>query len=194
MHTRYPVCEKDKDNIIGFVHIKDLLKVSDNSIHDIRDLMRPMTTVPESMSISTLLKLMQKRKSQIAILIDEYGGTSGLVTLEDIMEEIVGEIQDEFDEERPDVEKRDDSTYSINGMMLIEEVNSFFGLDISTDDYDTIGGWIYSQIENPPKKNQYVVSEEGFKFTIEETDHLRIARVAVTRSDHESWEAQAETG
>ncbi|QMV43851.1 hemolysin family protein [Cohnella cholangitidis] len=194
MHTRYPVCEKDKDNIIGFVHIKDLLKVPDNSILDIRDLMRPMTTVPESMPISALLKLMQKRKSQIAILIDEYGGTSGLVTLEDIMEEIVGEIQDEFDEERPDIEKRDDSTYSINGMMLIEEVNSFFGLDISTEDYDTIGGWIYSQIENPPKKNQYVVSEEGFRFTIEETDHLRISRIEVTRSDDESWEPQAETG
>ncbi|TFE30744.1 hemolysin family protein [Cohnella luojiensis] len=194
MHTRYPVCEKDKDNIIGFVHIKDLLKASDNSIHDIRELMRPMTTVPESMPISTLLKLMQKRKSQIAILIDEYGGTSGLVTLEDIMEEIVGEIQDEFDEERPDVEKRDENTYSINGMMLIEEVNSFFGLDISTDDYDTIGGWIYSQIENPPKKNQYVVSEDGFRFTIEETDHLRISRVTVTRTEESNWEPQAETG
>lgn len=194
MHTRYPVCEKDKDNIIGFVHIKDLLKVPDNSILDIRDLMRPMTTVPESMPISTLLKLMQKRKSQIAILIDEYGGTSGLVTLEDIMEEIVGEIQDEFDEERPDVEQRDDSTYSINGMMLIEEVNSFFGLDISTDDYDTIGGWIYSQIENPPKKNQFVISEEGFRFTIEETDYLRISRIAVTRADDANWEPRAETG
>ncbi|QJD81837.1 HlyC/CorC family transporter [Cohnella herbarum] len=194
MHTRYPVCEKDKDNIIGFVHIKDLLKVPDNSILDIRDLMRPMTTVPESMPISTLLKLMQKRKSQIAILIDEYGGTSGLVTLEDIMEEIVGEIQDEFDEERPDVEQRDDSTYSINGMMLIEEVNSFFGLDISTEDYDTIGGWIYSQIENPPKKNQFVISEEGFRFTIEETDYLRISRIAVTRADDANWEPRAETG
>ncbi|WP_256756787.1 hemolysin family protein [Cohnella sp. WQ 127256] len=194
MHTRYPVCEKDKDNIIGFVHIKDLLKVTDNSILDIRDVMRPMTTVPESMPISTLLKLMQKRKSQIAILIDEYGGTSGLVTLEDIMEEIVGEIQDEFDEERPDVEKLDESTYSINGMMLIEEVNSFFGIDISTEDYDTIGGWIYSQIENPPKKNQYVTSLEGFRFTIEETDHLRIARIFVTRSDEVDWEPQAETG
>ena len=113
---------------------------------------------------------------------------------EDIMEEIVGEIQDEFDEERPDVEKRDDSTYSINGMMLIEEVNSFFGLDISTDDYDTIGGWIYSQIENPPRKNQFVVSEEGFRFTIEETDYLRISRIAVTRADDATWEPQAETG
>jgi CBS domain containing-hemolysin-like protein len=194
MHTRYPVCDKDKDNIIGFVHIKDLLKVSDSSILDIREVMRPMTTVPESMPISTLLKLLQKRKSQIAILIDEYGGTSGMVTLEDIMEEIVGEIQDEFDEERPDVEKRDESTYSINGMMLIEEVNNFFGLDISTDDYDTIGGWIYSQIENPPMKSQYVQSEQGFRFTIEETDHMRISRITVTRTNETGWEHQAETG
>lgn len=194
MHTRYPVCEKDKDNIIGFVHIKDLLKVPDNAIIDIRDLLRPMTTVPESMPISALLKLMQKKKTQIAILIDEYGGTSGLVTLEDIMEEIVGEIQDEFDEERPDVEQRDDNTYSINGMMLIEEVNSFFGLDLPTDDYDTIGGWIYSQIENPPKQNQFVVAEEGFRFTIEETDHLRISRITVNKEEDSKWEPQAETG
>jgi Hemolysins and related proteins containing CBS domains len=194
MHTRYPVCEKDKDNIIGFVHIKDLLKVPDNAVIDIRDLLRPMTTVPESMPISALLKLMQKKKTQIAILIDEYGGTSGLVTLEDIMEEIVGEIQDEFDEERPDVEQRDDNTYSINGMMLIEEVNSFFGLDLPTDDYDTIGGWIYSQIENPPKKNQFVVAEEGFRFTIEETDHLRISRITVNKEEDSKWEPQAETG
>lgn len=197
MHTRYPVCDKDKDNIIGFVHIKDLLKATDNAVHDIREIMRPITTVPESMPISALLKLMQKRKSQIAILIDEYGGTAGLVTLEDIMEEIVGEIQDEFDEERPDVEKRDESTYSINGMMLIEEVNSFFGLDIPTDDYDTIGGWMYSQIESPPKKSQYVDSEEGLRFTIEETDNLRISRITVTRMDDAEWELeelQAETG
>jgi len=194
MHTRYPVCERDKDNIIGFVHIKDLLKVPDNAILDIRDLLRPMTTVPESMPISALLKLMQKKKTQIAILIDEYGGTSGLVTLEDIMEEIVGEIQDEFDEERPDVEPREDNMYSINGMMLIEEVNSFFGLDLPTDDYDTIGGWIYSQIENPPKKNQFVVAEEGFRFTIEETDHLRISRILVRKETDTEWAPQAETG
>jgi CBS domain containing-hemolysin-like protein len=195
MHTRYPVCEKDKDNIIGFVHIKDLLKVTDSSILDIREVMRPMTTVPESMPISTLLKIMQKKKSQIAILIDEYGGTSGLVTLEDIMEEIVGEIQDEFDEERPDVEKQDEHTYSINGMMLIEEVNSLFGLGISTDDYDTIGGWIHSQIENPPEKDQFVQSEQGYRFTIEETDQRRIARVLVTRCDEPvNWELQSETG
>lgn len=181
MHTRYPVCDGDKDNIIGFVHIKDILKVSSQNLKDIRMITRPMTTVPESMQISTLLKLMQKRRTQIAILIDEYGGTSGLVTLEDIMEEIVGEIQDEFDEERPEVEKRDEHTHSISGMMLIEEVNSYFGLDIDTDDYDTIGGWLYSQIEIPPKPNQRVQADKEIEFIVEETDHLRICRITVRK-------------
>ncbi len=196
MHTRYPVCENDKDTIIGFIHIKDLLKVPDHANPDIRDLLRPITSVPESMQISALLKLMQKRKTQIAMLIDEYGGTAGLVTLEDIMEEIVGEIQDEFDEERPEIEKKDEHTYSISGLMLIEEVNGLFNLDISSDDYDTIGGWMYSQIEIPPKKNQIVESEDGsVRFIIEETDHLRISRVMVIRSSEEAaWEERAETG
>ncbi|XEC97690.1 hemolysin family protein [Paenibacillus tarimensis] len=183
MHTRFPVCENDKDNIIGFVHIKDMLKVEDPETADIRSLIRPITTVPESMQISTLLKLMQKKKTQIAILIDEYGGTSGLVTLEDIMEEIVGEIQDEFDEERPDIEKKDDDTFSINGLMLIEEVNSFFNLGIESDDYDTIGGWIYSQIEIPPKKQQMVSYQDTHDFIIEETDHLRISRILVRKRE-----------
>ncbi|PZD94164.1 hypothetical protein DNH61_19635 [Paenibacillus sambharensis] len=197
MHTRYPVCEQDKDNIIGFVHIKDLLKVSAQKLTSIRQITRPITTVPESMQISTLLKLMQKKKTQIAILIDEYGGTSGLVTLEDIMEEIVGEIQDEFDEERPDLEQRDEQTYSINGLMLIEEVNSYFGLEIESDDYDTIGGWIYAQVEIPPKKGQSVYYRDTHEFKIEETDHLRISRITVKLLDSQDSEdpmLQSETG
>nr|WP_245585954.1 hemolysin family protein [Paenibacillus pinihumi] len=199
MHTRFPVCETDKDNIIGFVHIKDMLKVDEQSITSIMQITRPITTVPESMQISTLLKLMQKKKTQIAILIDEYGGTSGLVTLEDIMEEIVGEIQDEFDEERPDIEKKDDQSHSINGLMLIEEVNSYFNIDIGSDDYDTIGGWVYSQIEIPPKKEQSVTYLDTHDFIIEETDNLRISRILVRKRDNSTVEEdggdiQAETG
>ncbi|NIK74906.1 CBS domain containing-hemolysin-like protein [Paenibacillus castaneae] len=192
--TRYPVCENDKDNIIGFVHIKDLLKDNSNALHDIKQITRPITTVPESMQISTLLKLMQKRKSQIAILIDEYGGTSGLVTLEDIMEEIVGEIQDEFDEERDPLEKREDGTYSISGLMLIEEVNSFFGLDIGTDDCDTIGGWVYSTLDTPPVINQRIAHPSGYEFRIEETEHLRITRLIVCRSRERKNEQSSKDG
>lgn len=181
MHTRYPVCETDKDNIVGFLHIKDLLRSSE--LEDISSIVRPLTSIPESMQISQLLKLMQKQKTQMALLIDEYGGTSGLVTLEDIMEEIVGEIQDEFDEERPSIEKQDDSTFSIDGMMLIDSVNDYFGLEIENDDYDTIGGWVYSQVEIPPQKGQTIKYDAQYAFRIEETDHLRISRIVVKISE-----------
>lgn len=194
MRTRYPVCEQDKDNIIGFIHIKDLLKDTSRSLQDIRQIARPVTSVPESMPISMLLKLMQKKKTQLAILIDEYGGTSGLVTLEDIMEEIVGEIQDEFDEERPIIEKREDGSYSVSGLMLIEEVNSFFGLDISSDDFDTIGGWLYSRIEMPPAERQTARYGDGIVFIVEETDHLRISRIGIRRNERNRGETAAEGG
>ncbi|MGG2198043.1 hemolysin family protein [Paenibacillus validus] len=188
MRTRYPVCDPDKDNIIGFVHIKDLLKAQ-NGLDDIRTILRPMTKVPDSMPISNLLKLMQRKKVQIALLIDEYGGTAGMVTIEDILEEIVGEIQDEFDpDERPSIEKKDDSTFSIDGRTLIDEVNDHLGLEIQSEDYDTIGGWIYAQVEIPPKRGQSVLYEDLYEFTIEETDDLRIARLTVR-----SLQAQPQT-
>lgn len=183
MRTRYPVCDPDKDNIIGFVHIKDLLKPREMPGGDnLRSLVRPIIKVPESMQISQLLKLMQKRKVQMALLIDEYGGTSGLVTLEDILEEIVGEIHDEFDQERPSIEKKDESTYSIDGRMLIEDVNARFGLDIETPDYDTIGGWVYAQVEMPPRKHQKVSYNGLYDFVIEETEHMRISRILVRKA------------
>jgi len=178
MRTRYPLCDGDKDNIIGFIHIKDLLRTSDIEYPNI---VRPIITVPESIHISALLKLMQRSKSQIAILIDEYGGTSGLVTMEDIMEEIVGEIQDEFDEERPGIEKIRDDEYSIDGLMLIDEINERFGLELDTNDYDTIGGWLYSRLETiPPQKGQSLEFDNHI-YIVDETDNKRISRIQLIK-------------
>lgn len=183
MLTRYPVCDPDKDNIVGFVHIKDLL-MREAAPPEFRSLVRPLTTVPESIPISSLLRLMQKKKTQMVLLIDEYGGTSGLVTVEDILEEIVGEIQDEFDEERPSIEREDETTCSVDGLLLIEEVNEHFGLHIRSEDYDTIGGWMYSQVEIPPRRHQQVVYR-NYEFIVEEVDHLRISRILVRRLSEE---------
>lgn len=176
--TRYPVCNIDKDHIIGFIHIKDLIR---SNTQDYRDLLRPIMAVPESIQISELMKRMQRGRTQIAILIDEYGGTSGMVTLEDIVEEIVGEIQDEFDEERPGIEQLDEYTYSIDGLMLIESINDRFGLELDSEDYDTIGGWIYSRIEVLPPQVGQTVEYDGYIYMVEETDNKRISRVKLLK-------------
>ncbi|MFC7680263.1 hemolysin family protein [Paenibacillus sp. GCM10028914] len=188
MRTRYPICEEDKDHIIGFIHIKDLMR---GHVHDQLSLIRPIIAVPESIQISELLKRMQRSKTQIAILIDEYGGTSGLVTLEDIMEEIVGEIQDEFDEERQGIEIVSEDEYSIDGLMLIDEINDQFGLDVETEDYDTIGGWFSSRLEAilPHKGQSYSYGE--YLFIVEETENKRISRIRLIRQHALQAEAGA---
>lgn len=179
MMTRYPVCEEDKDHIIGFLHIKDLLKVlHDGSKPDLRSLTREVLAVSESMPISKLLRLMQKKRCQLAVVIDEYGGTAGMVTIEDILEEIVGEIQDEFDEERPEIEEKGNKAYSVDGKMLLEDVNDTFELELDTEDCDTIGGWVYAQIGYPPEVGQQVKNEKAV-FTVEEVDKMRIVRLGV---------------
>ncbi|RCX23608.1 CBS domain containing-hemolysin-like protein [Fontibacillus phaseoli] len=179
--TRYPVCNIDKDHIIGFIHIKDLIR---SNTQDYRDLLRPIMAVPESIQISDLMKRMQRGKTQIAILIDEYGGTSGMVTLEDIVEEIVGEIQDEFDEERPGIEQLDEDVFSIDGLMLIESINDRFGFELDSEDYDTIGGWLYSRIEILPPQIGQTVEYEGYIYLVEETDNKRISRVKLLKQQY----------
>lgn len=180
-HTRYPVCDPDKDNISGFVHIKDFLTHPlDEGEEKLSSIIRNIIKVPESMQISSLLKKMQKNKVQMAIVIDEFGGTSGLVTIEDILEEIVGEIQDEFDEERPPVEEKGEGIYSVDGKLLIDEVNDMFGIDLDTEDYDTIGGWLQSHVDMPPRTGQKIMVEDC-EFSVEETDRLQVTRVGIRR-------------
>lgn len=177
--TRYPICEEDKDHIIGFLHIKDLLRVLNSGEKpDLRELARDVLLVPESLPLSKLLKTLQKHRSQIAVLIDEYGGTAGMVTVEDILEEIVGEIQDEFDEERPEVEEKGKKTYSVDGKMLLEDVNDYFELELDTENCDTIGGWVYAQLDYPPKVGQKLKTAAA-EFMVEEIDKMRITRVKI---------------
>ncbi|MBR1728282.1 MAG: HlyC/CorC family transporter [Selenomonadaceae bacterium] len=177
--TRYPICVEDKDHIIGFLHVKDLMNsiVSGHKV-SFRHLARKVFVVPESMDVSVLLKTMQKNRSQLAIVVDEYGGTAGMVTIEDIIEEIVGEIQDEFDEERPTAEQRGENIYSIDAKMLLEDVEDILDIKIEDEDVDTIGGWLYAQLGGEPHVGQQS-SYEGNIFSVEEVDGLRITRVLV---------------
>lgn len=177
--TRYPVCREDKDDIVGFLHIKDLMRsLYKRRRPQLKKLLRRSMVVPETMKISMLLKMMQKEKSQLAIVVDEYGGTAGMVTVEDIIEEIVGEIQDEFDQERPPLEKRSEGLFSVDSMLLLEEINDIFEIDIDADNIDTIGGWVYNNVQSPPQVGMKA-SWDGVDFFIEEIDNLRITRVLV---------------
>lgn len=179
-HTRYPVAVEEKDRIIGFVHITDLLTADPDESRTLEDFMRPILTVPESMEISRVLKLMQKRRSQIAVVIDEYGGTAGLLTAEDILEEIVGEIRDEFDEdERPMVEVRDD-VISVDGRLLLEELNDMLGLEIEDEEVDSVGGWLFKKLEGMPAVGMKVETE-GAVFEVSEAERFRIQRVQIRR-------------
>ena len=179
--TRYPICNEDKDHIVGFLHLKDFVKamLRGNRKPSFKKLARKVFFVPESMDVRDLLETMQKNRSQLAIVVDEYGGTAGMVTIEDIVEEIVGEIQDEFDEEeRPDAEKRDDNLYSVDAKMLLEELEDEFAIAIDDEDVDTIGGWLNDKLGGEPRVGQSAAFE-GNTFYVEEVEGLRITRVLI---------------
>ena len=179
--TRYPVCRDSKDNVIGFIHIKDLYKQRiEGNNQNIEGIIREIKFVPESTSISELLKVFKKEKAQMAIIIDEYGGTSGLVTIEDILEEIVGELQDEFDEEGEEIKKTEDGNYIVNGKVIIEDINELLDIEIDSENVDTIGGWIYSQLNSYPQVNEKV-NYEDYEFTILKCDRKRISKVSIKK-------------
>lgn len=189
--TRYPVVDGDKDHVVGSLHIKDMLTgLLEGERSELETLMRPVLTVPETISISRLLTMLQKQRGQLAIIIDEYGGTAGLVTLEDIMEEIVGDIQDEFDDERPEVEQRDD-VLSLDGRMLLEEVSDYLDIDLESSEVDTLAGWIYMQMDHTPRVGD-VVRMGNYEFLVDEVDHYRITRVVVKKRPEEETKIEEE--
>jgi CBS domain containing-hemolysin-like protein len=181
-HTRFPVAAGDKDRIVGFVHITDLLTADPDEEHTIEQFLRPILMVPESMEISDVLRMMQKRRSHIAVVVDEYGGTAGLLTSEDILEEIVGELHDEFDlDERSSVEMNG-NTASVDGRTLIEEINDMFQVDIKDDEVDSIGGWMFKELKTVPEVGSKL-EHSGLIFEVTEVDRLRIVRLNIRRKD-----------
>lgn len=179
-HSRYPVALGDKDRIVGFVHITDLLTADPDEEQELKTFIRPILNVPESMEISRVLKLMQKKHSQLAIVVDEYGGTAGLLTLEDILEEIVGELHDEFDlDERPGIEVMENYT-SVEGRILVEDLNDLLELGIEDDEVNSIGGWLFKKLEGPPLKGKQVEFGNHL-FEVSEADRLRIVRIHITK-------------
>ncbi len=183
-YTRYPVIDGDKDHIAGMINFKDVFT---DFIHrpeaknqKVEAYVRPIIQVIESISIHDLFLKMQKERTHMAILVDEYGGTSGLVTVEDILEEIVGEIQDEFDtDEQPEIQQINEYKTILEGKVLVSEVNELFGLAIDDSDVDTIGGWILTECFEI--KQDDCIEIGGHKFRVTEMEGHYIKHIEVTK-------------
>lgn len=148
-HTRFPLCEEDLDHVIGLVHIKDLFRAG-GPVEDIGSVMREIAFVPETLELDRLLKRMRTEKAHMAAVLDEYGGVSGIVTLENVIEEIVGQIQDEFDMEPPQLVQKGSRSYQVAGSMLVAELEEALGVEFSDRNEDTVGGVVLSELGGSP--------------------------------------------
>jgi putative hemolysin len=186
-HSRIPVYESSVDEIVGILYAKDLLPFLRAGAPErpaLRTLLRTPVFVPESMSVDDLLHELQRRKVHLAIVLDEYGGTAGLVTIEDLLEEIVGEIQDEYDEEEPLIVELSEDEARVDGRAAVDDLGSLFDTELALEDddeYDTVGGLIYHRIGGVPKPGDQV-SVDGLTLTVESTDGRRVGKVLVVRT------------
>jgi len=180
--SRIPVYQRDLDDIVGLAYAKDVLR----SLHDgqvdkpLGDILRPAPFMPESMKAADCLREMRRRKSHMVIVIDEYGGTSGLVTIEDLLEEIVGEIADEYDSEEPNVEPLPDGDYRVNARLGIDEVNELLDVQLPSTEWDSIGGLVFNLIGDVPKEGQEV-EFMGLRLRAERVQGRRLGRVRIHR-------------
>ncbi len=175
-HSRYPVIDGDKSKVIGVLLTKDLLaRVFENKNLTVQDIMRSVSIVPESKRLNVLLKESRTNGNHMTIVVDEYGQTAGLVTIEDVLEQIVGDIEDEHDD--PDDEnyvfQRSESEYMLKALMPIDDFDEYFGTQLATDEYDTIGGFVVSQLEHMPHKGENLVVD-NLKFEVIKADNRRI--------------------
>jgi len=179
-HSRIPVYEENIDRIVGIVYAKDLLKywISKSKTDKIRDVMRKPLFVPETKNIDDLFKELKNQRIHIAVVVDEYGGTSGLVTIEDLIEEIVGDIQDEYDIEEDEFVVVEEGEYIADAKIDIDELSDKLGVIIPKEDYDTLGGFLVHMSNKIPAVDD-VINYENITFTIIEADERRVAKVGI---------------
>ncbi len=192
LHSRVPVFEGSIDVIVGILYTKDLLPYADGlpTDFDLRAHLHPPYFVPETKRADALLQELQAKKIHLAIVVDEYGGTAGLVALEDLLEELVGEIADEFDEPERLIQRVDATTYRVAGKLPIEELNAATGLAISNQTYDTVGGWVLDLFGRVPRKAERLQTSE-LTVTVEKVERTRVVEVLVSLGSPHQGEAAA---
>lgn len=183
-HSRFPVIGDDRDEVVGILLAKDVLRhfvETPGEKFDLSRYLRTPTFIPESKRLNTLLKEFRVSRNHMAIVVDEYGGTAGLLTIEDVLEEIVGEIDDEHDpHEAEPIQKQDDSRYQVRALTRVEEFNDYFASDLHDEDYDTIGGLVIHHLGRLPRRGE-IVSCGGFRFKVLQADRRRVHSLEVTR-------------
>jgi magnesium and cobalt transporter len=176
-HSRFPVIGEDRDEVEGILLAKDLLRhyAEDGGPFDLKTLLRTAVVIPESKRLNMLLKDFRASRNHMAIVVDEYGGVSGLITIEDVLEEIVGEIDDEHDEEEEaPIKPLGDNSFRVNALAEIENFNEVFECDLSDEDYDTVGGLLLAEFGRVPEMSEEVVLAERFHFSVVAADNRRI--------------------
>ncbi len=182
-HTRYPAYEDDVDNVVGYVHVKDLYKAPQDGT--LRRLLRPIGFIAETSNIEVALQRFQSTRTPLAIVVDEHGGTAGIVTIQDVVEELIGEVQDEFDQEAPPVEERGDGAYSVDGAARVDYLEETLGLQVPEEGFPTLGGRVFEQLQRRPRVDDEV-RVGNFHARVLEVDGMRIGRVLLTRLDLEA--------
>jgi magnesium and cobalt exporter, CNNM family len=179
-YSRMPVYRENFDNILGIVFVKDLVALPPGAEPPLTTMMRSAYFVPESKRVSELLKEMQRRQAQLAIVVDEYGGTAGLVTVEDLLEEIVGEIRDEYDVESETVTEEGDGVFVFSGKVSVDEVRDRLGVEIEREGFETVGGYVLSSLGRMPYVGE-IVDLDGLSFEVLEVERRRVTKVRVRR-------------
>jgi magnesium and cobalt transporter len=186
-HSRFPVTESDRNNVIGILLAKDLLRYyAGEGKFDVRDMLRPVVFIPESKRLNVLLKDFRSNRNHIAIVVDEYGDVAGMVTIEDVLEQIVGDIEDEhdFDEVEDNIVQTPSGHYRVKAITEIDDFNERLGAELSDEDYDTIGGLVLHEFGRLPKRGESVVTA-GFEFTVLRADSRRLHTLLVERNSGE---------